>query len=439
MFGKKKDERAEAILKMFKNFGIKMELVDAKSGPLHSRFMFRPITPIRMKDLVNFDSDLCLALGAYPIRIEAPILGTKLIGIEVPNEKQEFVDIKELWENPEFLKDKRKLIIPFGRTVDNEDLFIDLFKLPHLLISGMTGSGKSTFLHCLISSLMKKFGSEEVKFILVDNKRVEFQIYSGIPYLLTEPIVETEKTISALRWLNGEMEKRFKLLDQSGSMDINDYNSKSSEKMRHILFINEEFIDDICANKKDFEEGITKILQMGGAVGLHIILATSRPEKRAVSSAACANITARLCFKTASPIDSKEILDQIGAERLLGHGDALFLDVNSTNLTRLQVPFILYEELMKNVEIVKQKITADPLDEKEIDKMLTFYDEANEDILYVEAKKIVIEAGAGSASLIQRRLRVGYARAARLLDMLEEAGVVGEGNGAEPRKILKEE
>jgi S-DNA-T family DNA segregation ATPase FtsK/SpoIIIE len=274
-------EMEKTILKTFKNFGIKMKLVEEKAGPISSYYIFDLVTPTRMKDLDGFVRDLNYTLAVSDVRIDAPIPDTSQIGIEVPNKERVFVDIKEMWDNQEFLRNKEKLLIPFGRMVGNKDLFIDLFKLPHLLISGSTSSGKSNFLHCLISSLIKKFSPEEVKFILVDNKRVELTVFDGVPHLLVEPIVETVKTINALCWLNREMEIRYKLLEDAGARDIVEYNKKGEEKMPYLLFIEDEFADDMCSpEKKRFEDKIIRILQMGRSVGLHIILSTSRPSKK---------------------------------------------------------------------------------------------------------------------------------------------------------------
>lgn len=437
MFKKEKDNRSEIILKTFKNFGIKMKLKEVKPSPIFSYFIFDLITPTRMKDLDGFVRDLNYALAVSNVRIDAPIPDTSLIGIEVPNKERIFVDIKEMWNDQEFLGNKEKLLIPFGRMVGNKDLFVDLVELPHLLVSGSTDSGKSNFLHCMISSLIKKFSSEEVKFILVDNKRVEFTVYNGVPHLLTDPISETNKTINALSWLIYEMEKRYKLLQNAEVMNIAEYNKKGEEKLPYILFIEDEFADDVYASKEEFEEKIIRILQMGRAVGLHIILSTSRPSEEIVGSMIGANITTRLCFALCCASDSKEVLFQAGAEKLLSEGDALFLDNGSVKPIRLQTPYISEAELKESIENIKEHYFIRQKDDSEMDDFFEFGDKEIEDELYEEAKKIVIESRQASASFIQRKLKIGYARSARLLDMLEERGIVSEADGANPRKVLK--
>lgn len=437
MFKKEKDIRSEIILKTFKNFGIKMKLVEAKSSPIISYFIFDLITPTRMKDLDGFVRDLNYALAVSNVRIDAPIPNTSLIGVEVPNEERIFVDLKEMLNNQEFLKNKEKLLIPFGRMLGNKDLFVDLFKLPHLLIGGSTGSGKSNFLHCIINSLIKKFNSEEMKFILVDNKRVEFTVYNEVPHLLTAPIFETSKTINALCWLINEMEKRYKLLEDAEVMNIAEYNKKEKKKIPYILFIEDEFADDVYANKKEFENKIVILLQMGRAVGLHIILSTSRPSKEVIRNMIGANITTRLCFSLCCASDSKEVLFQAGAEKLLGDGDALFLDSGSAQAIRLQTPYISEREMRENIKSAKDPYPASRNYDAEMNVFFEFNDEEEiEDELYDEAKKIVIESQKASASFLQRKLKIGYARSAHLLDMLERDEIVGEADGANPRKIF---
>ncbi|NCA93624.1 MAG: DNA translocase FtsK [Sphingobacteriia bacterium] len=433
----KKDERVGIILKTFSDFGIKMESVEVMAGPVISYFVFKLITPTRMKELDAFGRDLNHALGVSDIKIDAPIRDKSLIGIEVPNKERVFVDIQEMWNNQEFLRDKEKLSIPFGRMIGNKDLFIDLFELPHLLICGSTGSGKTNFLLCLISSLIKKFSPEEVKFILVDNKRVEFDIYDGVPHLLTEPIIKTNETINALCWLNREMEERYKLLKDAGVRNIVEYNKKIGKKMSHILFIEDEFADDMSMEKKRFEDKVVPILQMGRAVGLHIILSTARPSRENVVNMMCANITARLCFTLGCSSDSKEILYSVGAEKLLGKGDALFLDNGSVEPIRLQTPYISETELKGIIESAKEQYFSSQKDGTENSAFCEFDEEKEEDELYDEAKKIVIENQKASASFMQRKLRIGYARCARLIDMMEKEGVVGKADGAEPRKVFK--
>jgi S-DNA-T family DNA segregation ATPase FtsK/SpoIIIE len=354
MATKDQDKRAAIILKTFDDFGIKMELEEVKTGPAISHFIFHLVTSTRMKDLDSFDRDLSLALGVFPIHI-APIPDTSLIGIEIPNKERVFVDLQEMWNNKEFLENRKKLLIPLGRTFNDEDIFVDLDESPHLLITGSTGSGKSNFLHCLINSLIRKFTPSQINFILVDAKQVEFSLYKDLPYLLTNPIVETNKSINALRWTNNEMERRFKLLEESGSINIKEHNKKAEKKLPFILIISDEYADAIQESSKVFQELHTKVLQMGKAVGLHVILATSRPSKDVVRNMMCANLTSRISFGLANASDSKEVLGITGAEKLLGNGDALFQTGGFRKPVRLQTPYISPVEITKIVEAEKQK------------------------------------------------------------------------------------
>ena len=439
MVTKNEDKRAATILKTFDDFGIKMELEEVKTGPAISYFIFHLVTPTRMKDLDSFDRDLSLALGVYPIRIDAPIPGTKLIGVEVPNDGREVLDINEMWKNPEFSENKEKLLIPLGRTFNDKDIFVDLDELPHLLVTGSTGSGKSNFLHSLINSLMRKFTPSQINFILVDAKRVELSLYNDLPYLLTNPIVETDKSFSALRWTIMEMERRFKLLEESGSIDIKEYNKKAEVKLPFILIISDEYADAIQESNKVFQELHTRVLQMGRAVGFHVILATSRPSKDVIRNTMCANLTSRISFALANANDSKEVLGITGAEKLLGNGDALFQTGGVGKPVRLQTPYISPAEITKIVEAEKQKYQDFFKLVDDLGRTVELRDENAEDQLFEEAKRIVVASGKASASLLQRKLKVGYARAARLIDLLEEDGVVGPYNGELPREVYLKE
>lgn len=431
--GKKEDERTKTILKTFQDFGIKMETVEVLAGPVVSYFVFKLKTPTRMKELENFDRDLNHALGVSNIRIDAPIRDTSLIGVEVPDKERKFVPLKELWKNKEFAKNKKRLVVPFGRLVGSEDFFVDLYELPHLLITGTTGSGKSNFLHCLLNSFLQKSSPDEVKLILVDPKRVDLVLYNGLPYLLSEVIVDSAKAISALCWLEQEMERRYELLTEKGMRNIERYNETSKEKMPYILYIVDEFADVFYSQKKNFEGAVLKILQMGRAVGCHVILCTSKPTKDIMRSLVSANMPSRLSFHLCCASDSKEVLYQTGAEKLLREGDALFQGIDDIDTMRLQTPFISEEEIVSNIKNAKKKYGS-------FKEMPEEYDDPSEaveeDLLYEKAKEIVIKNGKASSSLLQRKLRIGYSRAAKLIDRLEENGIIGSADGSAVRKVI---
>lgn len=426
----KKDERVDIILKTFESFGIKMESVEIMNGSAVSYFVFKLITPTRMKDLDSFDRDLCHALAVSDIRIDAPIRNSSLIGIEVPEKERKFFKLRDMLKGKEFAQNK--LFIPFGRTIGGEDMLVDLYTLPHLLITGTTGSGKSNFLNCLINSLTYKMDPTELKFILVDPKRVEFSLYAGLPHLLASPIVDCQKAISALRWMCGEMERRYKLLSETGTKNIENYNQKTKEKLPYVLYVVDEFVDLFYADKKSFENVAIRVLQMGRAVGCHVIMATSRPSKEIMNGLLTSNMPSRLALNLCCVSDSKAVLGRAGAEKLLREGDALFSGVDDVTPVRIQIPRITEEEIISNVKKLKKQFGAYEEDDTKEELPV----DTEEDPLYEEAKEIVIKNGKASSSFLQRKLRIGYSRAARLIDMLEESGVVGEANGAEYRKVL---
>ncbi len=435
-FQKKGDGTAETIIQTFKNFGIKMELMATHPGPMVSYFTFKLKTPVRMKDLDGFDRDLNYALGVSNVRIDAPVPDTSLIGIEVPNKERVFVDLDEMWKNIEFLRNKEKLLVPFGKTFDQKDVFLDLFELPHLLICGATKSGKTNFLHGLISSLLQKFSPEEIKFTLVDPKRVDFSAYNRLPHLLVEPICESRKVMNGLAWLNREMERRYELLMEAESLTIREYNRKVQDKLPYMVLIVDEYA--VYLNENWFEERMVNILQMGRAVGLHVILSTARPDRKQLDNMMCANITARLCFRLSCIADSKAMLGTAGAETLIGYGDALFQDMNHAKPLRLQTPLVSQDKLRKNVQAIKDDYfgtTDNYADIYKVDDIFKLDDEDIDEELYEEAKAFVLNQGKASATLLQRKLKIGYAKASGLIDLLEEREVIGPAEGEKPRAV----
>jgi len=385
-----------------------------------------------------------MSLAAHPIRIEAPIPGRSLVGIEIPNKAVTKVRLRNLVEEPNFSQDHKMLTVALGRDVAGTPVFAGLEKMPHLLIAGATGTGKTICLNTLILSLLYRHAPNFLKLILIDPKRVEFPIYNGLPHLLTPVIVDAQTTINALRWAVNEMEQRFEILSGVQARDIIAYNKKFidgelEEPLPYIVIIVDELADLMASHGRDVEAAVVRLAQMARAVGIHLVLATQRPSVEVITGLIKANITSRVAFQVASQIDSRTILDSGGAEKLLGNGDMLFLSGDASKPRRIQGTFISDKEVKRVSEFLAKQAKAEFSEEIAQAKggQSGFWggEEDLDDDLYEEAKKLVVEAGKASASLLQRRLRVGYARAARLLDILESKGIIGPGDGAKPREV----
>lgn len=439
---------AETIKDMLFNFGIEVEMGEVRVGPTVTQYSLKPAKGIKLTRITALSNDLSLALAAHPIRIEAPIPGKSLVGIEVPNQKVAMVTLRELLESKEFGERPNSMHVALGKDVAGKVWFADLSKMPHLLIAGATGSGKTVCINTLILSLLYQNTPDTLRFIMIDPKRVELTLYNGIPHLLTPVITDPVKTVNALRWVIGEMERRFEVLAASGRRDIQSYNKGGgSEPMPYIVFVVDELADLMAASAPEVEAGIIRIAQMARAVGIHLVVATQRPSVDIITGLMKANIPARVAFSVASVIDSRTILDCPGAEKLLGRGDMLFLTAELTKPKRLQGAFVSEEEMKNVVDYLKgdelpsynEAIVNRGSGGGNVGTLNMFGGPSDEqDALFEEAKKIVVESGKASATLIQRRLRVGYARAARLLDELEEAGIVGPAEGAKPRDVFTE-
>ena len=456
------DIRANAniIKRTLENFGIDVEMGEVNVGPTVTQYTLKPAQGIKLSRIMALQNDLALALAAHPIRIEAPIPGRSLVGIEIPNKIASLVRLKNLLEIEAFNEAPSSLTFALGRDVTGSPVYADLGRMPHLLIAGSTGSGKSVCIHDIIISFLYRNSPKVLKFIFIDPKRVELSVYNGIPHLLSPVITEGRKAINALRWAVGEMERRYEKLEQVGARDIGSYNSKINGKnpqdgrLPYIVIMIDELADLMAAFPREVEGSIVRLAQMARAVGIHLIVSTQRPSVEVIPGLIKANITSRIAFQVASQIDSRTILDMAGAEKLLGSGDMLFLSADSLKPRRIQGSFLTEQEIKKVVEYMKnasgifgesgevQSETgglSSALEQKDFPKELNFDDDSGQggdDELYLQARKLVVEAGKASASLLQRRLRIGYARAARLLDMLEEEGVIGPGDGAKPREIL---
>lgn len=447
------------IKRTLENFGIPVEMSEVFIGPTVTQYTLKPAEGVRLSKITALSNDLSLSLAAHPIRVEAPIPGKSLVGIEVPNTKRATVSLRPLIEAHEFQESNSLLRIALGKDVAGNLNYADLEKMPHLLVAGATGSGKTIFLNVLLNSLLYKNSPETLRLILIDPKRVEFSFYEGLPHLLTPVIHEPSKAINALNWLIKEMERRFIVLSEEKTRNMMVYNSNMIKKkqplMPYIVLIIDELADLMSARGRDLEAAIVRLAQMSRAVGIHLVLATQRPSVEVITGLIKANITSRVAFQVASQIDSRTILDAAGAEKLLGRGDMLFISTNLTKPKRIQGAYLSEKESQDIVKFIKeeyQKLINEKSDEfisehqnfleKDLENELekkqhdggVLFDE--EDPLFGEAKRIVIESNKASSSLLQRRLRVGYSRAARLIDMLEEGGIVGPADGSKPREIL---
>lgn len=446
---------AAVIRKTLSNFGIDVEMGEINVGPTVTQYTLRPAVGVKLSKITSLNSDLSLSLASHPIRIEAPIPGKSLVGIEVPNRKAALVGLKNLLEADEYRDTPQFFPLALGRDVAGYPVLAPLEKMPHLLIAGSTGSGKSVAINSIILSLLYKHSPDLLKFIMIDPKRVELSLYNGIPHLITPVIIDNKKSINALRWLVKEMERRYEVISRSHTRDIFSYNSRQLSKkdslMPFIVLIIDELADLIVAFGRDLEGPIVRLAQMSRAVGIHLIVSTQRPSVEVITGLIKANITSRIAFQVASQVDARTILDMSGAEKLLGSGDMLYLAGDTGKPRRLQGPFVSEKEVKGVVKFLKdqgyeaeeeeagetleeslaQSIESGPV----VDSSGDNFSEADEPLFY-QAKEVVIQAKKASASLLQRRLRVGYARAARLLDMLEERGVVGPAEGARPREVF---
>lgn len=435
-------KNAETIKKTLGDFGIEVTMRDVNIGPTVTQYTLKPAEGIKLNRITARANDIALALAAHPIRIEAPIPGKAAVGIEVPNKVPAIVTLREVIETPEFKHIKSDLAIALGRDAAGAPVVVDLRKMPHLLIAGATGSGKSIAINSLIIGLLYQNTPQELRLILVDPKRVEFTAFNDIPHLLTPVIIEPDKTVNTLKWALTEMDRRFKLFQEVGSRDIVSYNSKYKDaSLPYIVIVIDELADLMSQSAKEVEGAIVRIAQMARAVGMHLVVATQRPSVDVITGLIKANITSRIAFTVASQVDSRTILDISGAEKLLGKGDMLFLSPEfSGKPKRIQGCLITEEELKNVTNFLKQN--APP----QYDEMVMNFtaksasgrglDGNIDDDLYDDARETVVQAGKASASLLQRRLRIGYARAARLLDLLEAQGVIGPPDGAKPRDIL---
>ena len=442
---------ANIIKRTLANFGIDVEMDEISIGPSITQYALKPAEGVKLSKIASLQDNLALALAAHSLRIEAPIPGKALVGIEIPNTSKAVVGLGSLIGSKEFQESPHPLLIALGRGTSGVSHFANIAKSPHLLIAGTTGSGKSVGIHTIVTSLLYKNSPEDLRFIMVDPKRVELTLYNKIPHLLTPVITDPKKAILALKWATKEMERRYNILETESVRDIQSYhkNSKNADPMPYIVFIIDELADMMTSYPREIEALIVRLAQMSRAVGIHLVLSTQRPSVEVITGLIKANIPSRIAFQVPSQIDSRTIIDSPGAEKLLGSGDMLYLGAEMSKPQRIQSPYIsetevkkVVEYLVDNYEQLPEDITAQRPDMPETALFSANLDDASlsegdDDELYAEAKEIVISAGKASTSYLQRRLKVGYARAARLIDMLEERGVVGPGEGAKPREVLQ--
>ncbi len=434
----------EVIRRTLEQFGIPVEMGEVSVGPTVSQYTLKPAEGVKLSKILALSNDLALALAAHPIRIEAPIPGKSLVGIEVPNQTVAVVKVREVIESDAFRASAAKLPIALGKDVAGMPWVADVSRMPHLLVAGATGSGKTVCLNSIIISLLYRLGPDDIKFIMIDPKRVELPCYNGIPHLLAPVITEVPKIINSLKWCIGEMERRFDILSKSGKRDIVALNRdiNDQDRLPYIIVVIDELADLMATSAQEVEGSIVRLAQMARAVGIHLIVATQRPSVDVITGLIKANITSRIAFAVATSTDSRTIIDASGAEKLLGRGDMLYTTAELTKPKRIQGTFVNDDEINRVVDYLKEHAGEPPeyradVTEKQraIGPSGETYDDSEDDLL-PEARELVIAAGKASASLLQRRLKVGYARAARLLDLMETQGVIGPGEGAKPRSIL---
>lgn len=436
--GKDVDHTSNAakLVQTLKSFGVSATVSEVHRGPAVTRYEVQPATGVKVSRIVSLTDDLALALAAKDIRIEAPIPGKSAIGIEVPNSEVAVVSLREVLEAPQYQDSPGKLTVALGRDISGEPIVADLTKMPHLLVAGATGSGKSVCINGLIMSILFKAKPEEVKLMMVDPKMVELNVYNGIPHLLAPVVTDPRRASVALKKVVAEMERRYNLFAKTGSRNIEMYNAQvEGQPLPYIVVIVDELADLMMVAPGEVEDAICRLAQMARAAGIHLIIATQRPSVDVITGVIKANIPSRIAFGVSSMADSRTILDMGGAEKLLGRGDMLFLPMGASKPTRVQGAFVSDKEVEDVVTFVKEQQEARynedmiPGDVQEDQQAVV------DDELYDQAVQIVSEAQTASASLLQRRLRVGYTRAARLIDMMEAKGVVGPYEGSKPREV----
>ena len=453
---------AKKLIDTLTSFGVKASIVNICRGPSVTRYELQPAPGVKISKITNLSDDIALSLAANGVRIEAPIPGKAAVGIEVPNKVVSMVTMRELIDSDKFRNSKSKLTTVLGRDISGEIVVTDLAKMPHLLIAGTTGSGKSVCVNSILMSILYKATPDEVKLLLIDPKMVEFSVYKGIPHLLIPVVTDPKKAAGALSWAVTEMLSRYQMFTEKGVRDFKGFNANLEEgekPLPQIVIIIDELADLMMASPKEVEDSVMRLAQMARAAGMHLIIATQRPSADVITGTIKANIPSRIALAVSSGINSRIILDELGAESLLGKGDMLFDPLGAPKAQRIQGCFVSDTEVESVVEALKQNNPSEYNKEilKQIEQAalaqqqkgkkdgtslsssgsgMTAESEAADDEMFDRAVEVVIESGQASTSMLQRRVGLGYARAARLIDYMEQRGIVGPYQGSKPRKVL---
>ena len=461
-------ETANKLQKVLADFGVEVKITDVSCGPTVTRYELEPAPGVKVSRITNLSDDIKLNLAAADIRIEAPIPGKSAVGIEVPNKSTVMVSIRELIEDKAFSSNKSKIAFSAGRDIGGNVIISDIAKMPHLLIAGSTGSGKSVCINTIIMSILYRAKPDEVKFIMIDPKVVELSVYNGIPHLLIPVVTDPKKASGALQWAVHEMTDRYKKFADSGVRDMAGYNNKikkghiklndgtevAAAKMPQIVVIVDELADLMMVSSSEVEEAICRLAQLARAAGIHLIIATQRPSVNVITGLIKANMPSRIAFAVTSGVDSRTILDMIGAEKLLGKGDMLYYPQGFTKPLRVQGAFVSDDEVARVTEFIKDQDHKETEDGSAINEFITSRAEGGSkdsgnassssaddpgdgrDEYFADAAQLIIEKQKGSIGMLQRYFRVGFNRAARIMDQLEDAGVVGPEEGTKPRQVL---
>ena len=426
---------ARILEETLEDFGIQAKVTDIERGPIITRYELEPAPGVKVNRIEALEDDIALVMKAQSVRIIAPIPGKARVGIEVPNTQSSFVVLKEVLASKEFLDAKSKLTLALGKDITGRAVVADLDDMPHLLIAGTTGSGKTVCVNSVILSLLYRNSPNDLKFLMIDPKMVELMPFNDMPHLLCPVVTDAKKASRALNWVVSEMEERYQLLAKVGARSVEAYNEKQ-ESVPYIVVVVDEFADLMTVAPDQIENAVQRLAQLARAVGIHLILATQRPSVDVITGVIKANLPARISFKVASKVDSRTVLDMNGADKLLGKGDMLFLRPGESKLIRIQGTLVKDEEIQRVVDFIKKQV--EPIYDEEILKVQqkSALGGGEKDELYDEAVRIIMESNQASVSILQRRMRLGYTRAARIIDTMEQEGLVGPFEGSKPRKIL---